>query len=71
MTATSPLLDERRTMPSNRLESAAANIGKILQDRRAQRSAMINATAGTLSGTAGDALEAALAECETLTEARP
>jgi hypothetical protein len=69
MIATSPLISELRSMPSDRLETTAAYIGSLLEDRRARRNAMIDATAGSLAGPVGDALEAALAECELMTEA--
>ncbi len=69
MITTSPLIDELRLMPSDRLETTAAFIDALLEDRRAKRNAMIDATAGSLSGPVGDALEAALAECELVNEA--
>jgi hypothetical protein len=69
MIATSPLISELRAMPSDRLEETAAYIGALLEDRRNQRNAMIDATSGSLAGPVGDALEEALAECETIHEA--
>ena len=68
MIATSPLIDELRLMPSDRLETTVAFIGALLEDRRAKRNAMIDATAGSLAGPVGDALEAALADCEIITD---
>lgn len=68
MIATSPLIDELRAMPSDRLEETAAFIGTLLEDRREKRNAMIDATAGSLAGPVGDAMESALAECETIHE---
>ena len=53
-------------MPSDRLEDTAAFIDALLEDRRAKRNAMIDATAGSLSGPAGEALEKAMAECEVM-----
>lgn len=69
MIATSPLISELRAMPSDRLEETAAYIGTPLGDRRNQRNAMIDATAGSLAGPVGEALEEALAEGETIHEA--
>jgi hypothetical protein len=69
MIAPSPLISELRSMPSDRLEATAAYIGSLLEDRRARRNAMIDATAGSLDGPVGDALEAALAECEAMPDA--
>jgi hypothetical protein len=62
MTAITPLIDELRSMPSDRLEITAAYIDTLLESRRAKRNAMIDATSGSLAGAIGDALEAALAE---------
>lgn len=64
MIATTPLINELRAMPSDRLEDTAAFIGELLADRRAKRNAMIDATAGSLAGPVGDAL----ADCETIHE---
>lgn len=68
MTTVSPLLEELRRMPADRLEETAEYITTLLHERRERRERMIDATAGTLSAAEGDALEAALAECETLDE---
>ena len=69
MSATTPLLSELRLMPSDRLEDTAAFIDALLEDRRAKRNAMIDATAGSLAGPVGDALEDAMAECEIVHDA--
>ena len=66
MITLSPLISELRVMPSDRLEETASYIDALLEDRRSKRTAMIDATAGSLAGPVGDALEAALAEFETL-----
>ena len=68
MAVTTPLLSELRSMPSDRLEDTAAFIDALLEDRRAKRRAMIDATAGSLAGPVGEALENALAECEVIHE---
>ena len=68
MIATTPLLSELRSMPSDRLEDTAAFIDALLEDRRAKRNAMIDATAGCLAGPVGNALEEAMAECEIIHE---
>ena len=57
MIATTPLLSELRSMPSDRLEDTAAFISALLEARRAKRNAMIDATAGSLAGPCGEALE--------------
>ena len=64
MTAATPLLSELQSMPSDRLETTVIYIGSLLEDRRAKRNAMIDATAGSLAGPVGEALEAAMADCE-------
>jgi hypothetical protein len=63
-----PLLEELRQMPTDRLEETAAFIDAIVAERHAERNAMIEATAGSLTETEGEALEAALAECEGIDE---
>lgn len=55
-------------MPSDRLEGIAAVIDELVAERHEERNAMIDATAGSLKGTEGEALEAALAECEGIDE---
>ena len=57
-------------MPSDRLEDTAAFIDALLEDRRAKRNAMIDATAGSLAGPVGEALEEAMAECEIVHESQ-
>ena len=68
MTVSTPLIDELRSMPSDRLENTSAFIEALLAERRAKRNAMIDATAGSLAGPTGEALEAAIAECELIHE---
>ncbi len=63
---TTPLLSELRALPSDRLEQTAAFIEALLEERRTRRNAMIDATAGSLEGPVGDALENALADCEVI-----
>ena len=62
MILTTPFINELRTMPSNHLEETAAYIGKLIEERRTKRNALIDATAGSLAGPVGEALDAALAE---------
>ena len=66
MIIATPFINELSAMPSDRLEETAAYISALIEDRRSKRNAMIDATAGSLAGSVGDALEEALAECETL-----
>lgn len=68
MTAVAPLLEELRRLPTDRLEETAAFIDALVEERREQRNAMIDDTAGSLGGTEGEALEAALADCEHIDE---
>lgn len=68
MITTSPLLDELRRLPTDRLEETAAFIEALVAERHEKRNAMIDATAGSLAGTQGEALETALAECERVDE---
>ncbi len=68
MTVSTPLIDELRAMPSDRLENTSAFIDALLAERRAKRNAMIDETAGCLAGPVGEALENALAECESIQE---
>jgi hypothetical protein len=69
MTTSTPLIEELRLLPSDRLEDTAAMIDALLAERRAKRDAMISATSGSLAGPVGEALEAALADCEVIHEA--
>ena len=62
MIASTRLLSELCSMPSDRLEDTAAFIEALLEDRRARRNAMIDATAGCLAGPVVDALEEAMAD---------
>lgn len=68
MMTASPLLDELRRMPIDRLEETAAFIGVLVAERHQRRNAMIDATAGSLAGTVGEALAAALDDCERIDE---
>lgn len=63
-----PFIDELRRLPADRLEEAADFIHTLLEERRLRRESMIDATAGSLAGTDGQALETALAECSTVDE---
>ena len=66
MIATTPLIEELRAMPSDRLENTSAFIDSLLAERRARRHAMIDATAGCLPTDVGALLEEAMAECEVI-----
>ncbi len=68
MMTASPLLDELRRMPTDRLEETAEFIDVLVAERHQSRNAMIDATAGSLAGTNGEALEAAMADCERIDE---
>ena len=68
MNAALPFIDELRRLPADRLEEAADIIHALLEERRLSREAMIDATAGSLAGEEGEALEAALVECTTVDE---
>lgn len=68
MTAVLPLMDELRRLPADRLVETADFIQTLLEERRARRESMIDATAGSLAGEEGAALESALAECNTVDE---
>ena len=62
MTAALPFIDELRRVPADRLEETAEFIHTLLEERRARRESIIDATAGSLTGEEGAALESALAE---------
>ncbi|MBE2284194.1 MAG: hypothetical protein IAE77_12125 [Prosthecobacter sp.] len=68
MTSVLPFLDDLRRLPADQLEETADFIHTLLKDRRRSREAMIDATAGSLVGEDGEALETALAECSTVDE---
>jgi hypothetical protein len=68
MNAALPFIDELRHLPADRLEEAADFIRTLLEERRLRRESMIDATAGSLAGEEGEALETALAECSTVDE---
>jgi hypothetical protein len=68
MIAGSPLIEELRRMPTDKLEETAAFIDTLVAERHAKRNAMIEATAGSLGEAEGKALEAALEECERIDE---
>ena len=66
MTTALPFIDELHCMPADRLEEAADYIHALIEERRVRRESMIDATAGSLAGEEGEALETALAECRTV-----
>ncbi len=66
--STATLNEELRKMPADRLAETAQFIDALVVERRAARSAMVDATSGRLSGIEGEALEAALAECAKVDE---
>ena len=68
MTTALPFMDELRRLPADRLEEAADFIHTLLEERRLRRESMIDATAGSLTGEEGEALETALTECSTVDE---
>jgi hypothetical protein len=68
MTLALPFIDELRRMPADRLEEAADYIHTLLEERRVRRERMIDETSGSLAGGEGEALEAALAECNQIDE---
>ncbi len=62
------LREELQKMPADRLAETAQFIDALVVRRRAARSAMIDATSGSLPGIEGEAFEAALAECAQIDE---
>ena len=68
MIGASPLNEELRRMPADQLAETADYIQTLIEERRLRRAEMIDATAGSLSGNEGAALESALAECSTIDE---
>lgn len=68
MIARSPLIEELRKLPTDRLEETAAFIDALVAERHARRNAMIEATGGSLGEAESNALETALAECERVDE---
>ncbi len=61
-------MDELRRLPADQLEETADFIQTLIEERRLRRANMIDATAGSLTGEEGEALETALAECSTVDE---
>lgn len=61
-------MDELRRLPADRLEETADFIRTLLEERRLRRESMIEATAGSLEGKEGEALETALSECSIVDE---
>lgn len=55
-------------MPTDQLEETALFIDKLVAERHERRNAMIDSTAGSLSGEEGKALEEALKDCERIDE---
>lgn len=62
MTTALPFMDELRSLPADRLEEEADFIHTLLEERRLRRESMIDATAGSLVGEEGEALEFLLDE---------
>ena len=63
-----PSLEELRRLPTDRLEEVADWVHALIDERRTSRESMIDATAGSLAGEEGAALETALAECSSVDE---
>ena len=66
--STATLKEELRRLPADRLAETAQFIDALVAERRSARNAMIDATAGSLAGIEGEALEAAMTECARIDE---
>lgn len=62
------ILEELRRMPTDQLERTALYIDRLVAERHERRNAMIDSTAGSLSGKEGEELEKALEDCERIDE---
>ncbi len=58
------IIEDLRRLPEPELKDAAGYIHALAEGRRQRRLAMLERTAGSLSGKEGEALSAAAAECE-------
>lgn len=65
MTALEAIIDDLRALPPGRREEAASYIQRLRERAQDDRNALLDATAGTLTGELGDSLAAAVDEgCE-------